>query len=151
MKFCGSFSFTSIILVLIGLATPLKGHAKENQISINWSIPSVEVESLKERMNFSGKITPDKTTAEDGRGLPLVYVFIGIVSLPYLADGLISAVRKATCGGVIVDNTQPTLTITCNKKLNGMILRQKDGIEFKKFDSPPEPTELIGTLKNFLK
>lgn len=122
--------------------------ANSDQINIHWRVPREDVGMVREQLRFAGQITPDETTRDDNRGLPLIYVFAGFVSLPYLVDALIAAARGATCGGVVIDGAASDITIVCEPRLDGgiVVVRSPEGIEVQRFEMLPDPSDLLGAL-----
>ena len=58
---------------------------EDESITIQWRVPREQVPTVRDNLNFQGEIVPDKSTIEDDRGLPLVYIFVGVVTLGSVA------------------------------------------------------------------
>jgi hypothetical protein len=73
----------------------------EERIPVRWHLPRDEVGLVVERLRFDGRLEPDLGTASGTRGLPAIYVLIGLLMLPKLIDGIVTVYRKNLYGGVV--------------------------------------------------
>ncbi|MGK7932233.1 MAG: hypothetical protein AB4041_12475 [Microcystaceae cyanobacterium] len=125
--------------------------AQENEtVTIHWRVPREQVPTVRDDLNFQGKIIPDESTREDDRGLPLIYILIGAVALGSLAKTLLDIYKDARYGGVIVQkNDKGEIVIENDPRLDKgtIIVEQGDEIKviFKKKDDP-QTKELIEAL-----
>ena len=49
-----------------------------DSVDIQWRVPREQVRTVEEELNFDGEITGDKSTIEDSKGLPLIYLNLKI-------------------------------------------------------------------------
>ena len=81
--------------------------AQENEtVTIKWRVPREQVPIVRDDLSFQREIIPDKSTIEDDRGLPLVYILIGVVALRSLAKTILDIYKDARYGGVIVKKNE---------------------------------------------
>lgn len=126
--------------------------AQENEtVKIKWRVPREQVRGVEKDLNFQGEIIPDKSTIEDDRGLPLIYILIGGVALGSLAKTLLSIYKDARYGGIIVrKNEQGEIVIENDKRLDKGTIIVDQGEEIKvifKDKDDPKTTELIEALR----
>jgi hypothetical protein len=62
-------------------------------------VPIAHVDTVKRNLRFNGTVTEEK----DLKGAALIFVFIGAVLLPYLADAVLALRREMVHGGLIID------------------------------------------------
>ncbi len=130
--------------------------AQENEtVKIKWRVPREQVRMVREDLNFQGQITPDRSTIDDDRGVPLIYILIGLVSLEPLAKTLLNFYKDARYGGIIVrKNEQGEIVIENDKRLDKgtIVIDQGEEIEviFKE-NNEPQATELIKALTPLVK
>lgn len=122
----------------------------EETVTIQWRVPREQVKTVRQDLDFQGEITPDESTIEDDRGLPLIYVFVGVAAVGALAKTLLDIYKDARYGGVIVSkNEQGKVVIENDPRLEKgtIIINQGDEIKviFKEQDNP-QATELIKAL-----
>lgn len=128
---------------------------EDELIDISWRVPREQVQTVRDELNFEGKITPDLTTIEDDRGLPLIYILIGLVTLSSLAKTLLDIYKEVEYGGVLIQrNNKGELEIQNNPALSSgtIIIDQGDDVKivFEEKDKP-QTIELIEALKPLLK
>jgi hypothetical protein len=118
-------------------------------------VPRKQVKTVREELNFEGKIIPDLSTVEDDRGLPLIYILIGAVTLTTLAKTLLEIYKDAKYGGVIVRrNEKGKLEVENDPALSSgiIIIDQGDDVKiiFREKDEP-KTQELIEALTPLVK
>ena len=130
--------------------------AQESEtVKIRWRVPREQVPMVRDDLNFQGEIIPDKSTIEDDRGLPLMYILIGGAVLGSLTKTLLNIYKDARYGGIIVrKNEQGEIIIENDQRLDRgtIIVEQGNEIEviFKEKDDP-QAKELIEALTPLVK
>ena len=124
-------------------------------VNISWRVPREQVKTVQEDLNFEGEIIPDKSTIEDDRGLPLIYILIGAVTLSSLAQTLLDIYKDARYGGLILRrNEKGKLEVENDSAIDSgtIIIDQGDEIKiiFKEEDQP-QTKELIEALTPLVK
>ena len=126
---------------------------ESESVDIQWRVPREQVREVREQLNFQGKITGDPSTIEDSRGLPLIYIFVGIVTLGQLAKTLLEIYREVN-GAIVVRSENGKLQIENDPRFSSgtIIVQQKDKVEvtFRDKDNP-SPSDLIKALEPLLK
>jgi hypothetical protein len=145
-----------VLAVLVGLTATrgeageqtVRGEAGEQTVRIQWRVPRAQVVDLREDLQLDGTITPDRTTIDESRGLPLIYVFAGLAALPSLVTAIRTAVRDVVCGGVVVEDTGEELAIRCEPSLGvgTIIIRSIDGTRVERFEEVQDPSSLLDAL-----
>lgn len=97
--------------------------ADESQnVHIEWRIPRENLVEAKEQLNFNGAVYPDLSTVTDGRGLPLIYILLGIVASKSLAEAIIEIRRSLKYGGTVVDVRKDRVRIEHDPALDPKVL-----------------------------
>ena len=109
-----------------------------------WRVPKVHFETVNTELRFDGKISQEKDT----KGVPLVFIFIGTVLLPYLAKAVIALRREIVHGGIIIDTRGEKIQIDTDKSLPGgvIIMVTPEGSQLYERDEIGDPTELVSVL-----
>jgi hypothetical protein len=95
-----------------------------------WQVPGDKLEQAVEATGFPlDKVIGDESLGADTKGLPLVYVIAGLLSLPTLAQGLVNVYKDFVYGSTIVDASGKELKISHDPKGSAdvVILKGKDG------------------------
>ena len=146
-----------LILGLTATQVPLGSlYAQETEsVRINWSVPSEQLSAVREDLNFGGQVIPDETSREDGRGLPLIYILIGAVTLGQLAKTLLEIYKDSKYGGVVLrKNKKGELVIKNEPSLERGTIIIEQGSEIKvifKEKEDPKAEELINALTSLVK
>jgi hypothetical protein len=146
-----------LILGLVVTQVPLVSlYAQETEsVRINWSVSSEQLSAVREDLNFSGQVIPDETSREDDRGLPLVYILIGAVTLGQLAQTLLEVYKDSRYSGVVVrKNKKGELVIKNEASLERGTIVVEQGSEVKvifKEKDDPKAGELINALTSLVK
>src|SRR5437763_9342029 len=112
------FIQTAAVLPAVFMAT--RGHAfAEATASIIWSVPRNQVPAVRDTLDFSGTVTPDATSAPNTRALPLLFIFIGVASIPSLVSTLASVYKDIRYGGVVVTARDGRFQIMNDPHLSG--------------------------------
>jgi hypothetical protein len=129
-----------LIAPTLGMATS----TEETPQNFRWRVPVAHVETVKNNLRFDGSVTNEK----DEKGIPLMFVFLGAVLLPYLADAVLALRRDIVYGGVVIDMRGSEIVIENDKRLDsGVILViTPDGSDFYERDDIKAPNELVAAL-----
>lgn len=138
--------FGGIVSLPLRMRSALAGDAASQgeAVQFRWRVPTVYFETVKSELHFEGEITQEKDT----KGLPLLYVFVGTVLLPYLAKAVLALRREIIQGGVVIDTRSQKIDIYTDKSLPGgvIIVLTKDGTQLYERDEIGNPSELVSTL-----
>jgi hypothetical protein len=136
-----------LVAALVGSMATSEAIANES-VRIEWGVPRDLVAEVRDELHLDGTITGDKTTASDSKGLPLIYIFAGFVSLPSLVSAIRTAIRDVTCGGVVVEETGGELAIRCEPSLGvgTVVIRDAQGTRIERFEEVREPGPLLDSL-----
>lgn len=142
------FIGTAMLAIAGCLPAVRRGHA-EQTTAIVWNVPRNQVTTIRETLDFNGTVTPHGNSTSHTRGLPLLVIFAGIVSLSSLANALASVYRDIRYGGVVVSAHDGKLEINNDPRLSGgTMIVYGDGVEV--FHATPErdvdPSELLKSL-----
>ena len=145
----------SLILSTVGLGLMAKLNRaetatnKDRPYDFHWRVPKVHFETVKKELTFEGEITEEK----DAKGLPLVFIFVGAVLLPYLANAILALRREIVHGGVVIDTRGNKIVIDTDKSLPGgvILVVTSEGTEFYEREQISDPTELVSALMKGVK
>lgn len=101
-----------------GLARAAGEQPGEQKVPFEWHAPAAQVSIVRLNLTYTG----GETTQTDGRGVPLLVIFVGVALIPYLAKAVIELQRQIAHGGVVVDARGPTVKITSDKALDGGVI-----------------------------
>ena len=124
-----------------------------DSVDIQWRVPREQVQTVEEELDFDGEITGDQSNIEDSKGLPLIYIFAGVVAVSQLARTLLEVYRDVRYGGIVVHSENGELLIDNDPRFSSGTLIIVQGEEVKVFQAKnqPQPTEVIEALKPLLK
>ncbi len=138
-----SFGATAIILwprLLLSETSSGDDSLREFQ----WRVPIAHFETVKKELRFEGEITEEK----DAKGLPLVFIFVGAVLLPYLAKAILAIRREIVYGGVIIDTRGDKINIDTDKSLSSgvIVIVTPEGTKLYERDEIENPAEMVKAL-----
>lgn len=118
--------------------------AQEAPIRFVWRVPIAHRGTVQRNLLFEGSITP----AKDEKGIPLVFIFVGVVLLPDLVHALLELRREIVYGGLVIDIRGPEIEIKNDKRLGGgfIVVVTPSGTKIYERDQFADPSELIATL-----
>ena len=124
-----------------------------DSVDIQWRVPREQVRTVEEELNFEGEITGDKSTIEDSKGLPLIYIFAGVVAVSQLARTLLEVYRDLRYGGIVVHSKDGKVLIDNDPRFSSrtLIIIQGDEVKVIQDKDKPQPTDVINSLKPLLK
>jgi hypothetical protein len=113
------------LLSWAGLARAEVIQSGEQTVTFEWQAPVAQAGIVRQNLTYTGS----ETAQTDGRGVPLLAIFVGAVLLPYLAKAVIEVQRQFAHGGTVVDMRGPTVKITPDKALDGgvIVVVRQDG------------------------
>jgi hypothetical protein len=123
--------------------TPAKS-AQDPPIRFVWRVPIAHRDAVQRNLLFEGSIT----SAEDEKGIPLVFIFAGVVLLPDLVHAVLELRREIVYGGLVIDTRGPEIEIKNDKRLPSgvIVIVTSSGTEIYERDQFADPSELIATL-----
>lgn len=124
-----------------------------DSVDIQWRVPREQVRTVEEELNFDGEITGDNSTIEDSKGLPLIYIFAGVVAVGQLARTLLEVYRDVRYGGLVVHSKDGKVHIDNDPRFSSgtLIIIQGDEVKVIQDKNQPQSTEIIDALKPLLK
>lgn len=131
-------------LLLSQLFNPTILAEEDESITIQWRVPREQVPTVRDNLEFQGEIIPDKSTIEDDRGLPLIYIFVGVVTLDSVAKTVLDIYKDAKYGGVIIRRDEKgELLIENNPSLDKgtIVIDQGDDVKVV-FEENEQPQEI---------
>lgn len=110
-----------------------------------WRVPKANFETVKKELKFDGEI---KKGQKDEKGLPLVFIFVGLVLIPYLAKAILALRRDIVYGGVVIDTRHDSIHIDTDKSLSSgvIVVVTPEGTKMYERDEIENPTELVNVL-----
>jgi len=88
-------------------------------VEIQWRVPKEQVATIREELQFNkDQIQPDLSSADDTKGVPLIYIFLGTVIVGQLAKTLLDIYRDARYGGIIVSCQDGEIVIENDPRLS---------------------------------
>ena len=148
-SFLRMFSVAAIVspLILVGVpgGRPFAAEGEGKPVRFRWRVPVVHKQTVEESLRYQGEVEREK----DKKGA-LVFVFVGVVLLPYLAKSILELMRQVEHGGVIVDACGPEVDIQTDKRMpNGMVVvRSCKDTDVKVYrDQIEGPSELAGFIE----
>ncbi|MGB5634982.1 MAG: hypothetical protein WBM86_19675 [Waterburya sp.] len=124
-----------------------------DSVNIQWRVPREEVRTVEDELDFGGEITGDKSTIEDSKGLPLIYIFAGVVAVGQLARTLLQVYRDVRYGGLVVHSKDGEVLIDNDPRFSSgtLIIIQGDEVKVFQDKNQPQTTEVIDALKPLMK
>lgn len=124
-----------------------------DSVDIQWRVPREQVRTIEDELNFDGEITGDKSTIEDSKGLPLIYILAGVVAVSQLARTLLEVYRDLRYGGLIVHSKDGKVLIDNDPRFSSgtLIIIQGEEVKVIQDNNKPQPTDVIDALKPLLK
>lgn len=87
-------------------------------VRFRWRVPTVHKQTVEQNLQFQGTIEPEK----EKKGV-WVFVFAGVVLIPYLAKSILEIMRQVEHGGMVVDACGRDIQIETNKNMPlGMVI-----------------------------
>ncbi|MDJ0596602.1 MAG: hypothetical protein QNJ72_42650 [Pleurocapsa sp. MO_226.B13] len=144
--------FMAIIFARLFPEKSVRGQETDS-VDIQWRVPREQVKTVKEELNFDGEITGDESTIEDSKGLPLIYIFAGVVAVSQLARTLLEVYRDVRYGGLVVHSKNGEVLIDNDPRFSSgtMIIIQGEEVKVFQDKNQPQPTEVINALKPLMK
>ena len=123
-------------------------------VEIKWRVPREQVTNVTQGLEFDrNQIRPDLSTAEDTKGLPLVYIFVGTVVIGKLAKTLLDIYRDTKYGGIIAHCQDEEIVIENDIRLSSgtMIIVCQDDVKVFQDKNQPGIADIVEALKVLLK
>jgi hypothetical protein len=121
-----------------------KQTAENEPIRFRWRVPTGHYETVKDSLVFDGEIEEERNT----KGLPLVFVFVGVALLPSLVDAILTLHRKLVQPGLKIDTRGTEIKIDVDPTLprGTILLVDASGAKLYEPDQITDPAELAQTL-----
>ena len=144
--------FMAMIFARLFPARLVQGQETDS-VDIQWRVPREQVRTVEEELNFEGEITGDKSTVEDSKGLPLIYIFAGVVAVSQLTRTLLEVYRDLRYGGIVVHSKDGKVLIDNDPRFSSgtLIIIQEDEVKVIQDKDKPQPADVIDALKPLLK
>jgi hypothetical protein len=139
---CGAL-VTAISGMLFADDEPVYAQAGD-EVSFRWRVPTAHYETVKSSLIFKGTVEEE----HDTKGLPLIFIFIGVTLLPSLIDAIITLRRKLVEPGLKIDTRDKEVKIDVDSDLprGSILLIDKKGAKLIEPDQLTVPSELTKVL-----
>ena len=146
------FTKFAVISLIVAVFKWTEAYSQSNSVEIQWTLRRDLISDVTESIQFEGSIKPDISSEKDTRGLPLLYILAGIVSLPYLAEAILNIYREATTPGFVIRAGSGTLEIRNNPALppNVMVIQNGSGVEVRRVYEIPSAASIVELIKAVL-
>ena len=126
-----------------GQATSTEPSARPR--SFLWRVPVAHFQTVRDQLRFEGHVETEK----DSRGSPIVYIFVGVLLLPYLANALLALRRDIIHGGLVIDTRGSEIVIDNDPRLDGgvIVVVTEDKVYYFERDEIIEPDKLLAALR----
>lgn len=117
---------------------------EDRSYKLRWRVSTAHFESVRDTLHFDGEIT----TEMDQKGIPLVFVFVGVVLIPYLADAVLALRRDMVYGGLVIDARAAEIVIENDPRLDGgtIVVVTAQGTKIYDREEIGNPSDLIAAL-----
>lgn len=118
--------------------------AQNEPIRFRWRVPTAHYETVKDSLVFDGEIEAERDT----KGLPLIFVFVGVALLPSLVDSILTLRRKLVQPGLRIDARGTDIKIDVDPTLprGTILLVDNSGAKLYEPDQLTDPVELVKAL-----
>ena len=115
----------------------------ERELNFQWRVPQAHLETVKNELRFNGEIKEEQGTKGGW-----IFVFIGVVLIPYLAKAVLALRREIIHGGIVIDTRGDKINIDTDKSLPGgvIVMVSKESTEIFERNEISDPTELVSAL-----
>ena len=111
-------------------------------ILFRWEVPEIHKKAVEESLTYQGTLEVDDSKAI------AVWVFAGLVLLPYLAQSILKLVHQMEKGGVVVDARSRPVQVTTDKSLPKgwiMVIQPDSKVVFER-DEIESPADLVNII-----
>lgn len=135
---------TTAIMSILVYAPAGNSKSEDQPKAFRWRVPKAHFETVKNELRFDGDVRHET----NAKGVPLVFIFVGIVLLPYLANAVLALRREIVYGGIVIDTRGSEIIINNDKRLDAGVLLviSPSGTKFYEKDEIGDPTELVAAL-----
>jgi hypothetical protein len=112
---------------------------EDRQSKIEWRMPTPQLATVNEHLQFSGKQTFEQDP--NHLGTPLFVVLAGLAYLPSIVESVVSVYRQVVYGGVIIDVCGDKLEIRNDRAIPGEVIVVRCGpsvVLYRSADVKPE-------------
>jgi hypothetical protein len=119
------------------------------EVMVVWSISNAELQLIGDTIKYKGELQPVASAGADSRGLPLLYLLIGTIVLPHLAETLFVLYQRISGSGIVVQDSDKGLLISRDVLLPSdvMVIKGKNGIDVKTIRKIPDSSVILQALK----
>lgn len=146
-------SFLTASVLVIGCAgrseataeqRPPSQQADGEPVAFRWRVPSAHYQTVEDALRFEGTVEEERDT----KGLPLVFVFVGVALLPSLVDAVLTLRRKLVQPGLKIDARGTDIKIGVDATLppGTILLCDKTGCKLYEPDQLTDPAKLAEAL-----
>lgn len=144
-------AYAAWVPLVLGRAAVAPARAAEptdQPVAFEWRVPANQVEIVRNNLAYEGQERPQT----DGRGVPVLVVFVGLALLAYLAKAVLALQRQIAYGGVVVDTRGDPVRITHDNALDAgvILIVGKDGTQIIERNEITDPAQLIEALGKVL-
>ena len=141
--FGGAAVFSPLILVGVPGNRPFAAEQEGEPVRFRWRVPVVHKRTVEGSLRYEGEIEREK----DKKGA-LVFVFVGAVLLPFLAEAILELRRDIIYGGVVIDTRGAEIVIENDKRLDSrtIVVVGPEGNEIYEREEIANPSELVAAL-----
>jgi hypothetical protein len=149
MQFCrrGFVLFSSACC----LAGSVHGIAAQtsSKPTVQWTISRDDLALISTSLKYEGTLAPDLSSGTDTRGLPIIYILVGIITISNLADALLTLYQRGRGGGIVVQDSEKGLIIKRDDALPSdvMLIKNKNGIQVREISKIQNSTAIVDALK----
>jgi hypothetical protein len=122
-----------LVMIALGAALPLQLQTVQAQSAgteaqeFQLIVPSALLAGLREAPSYSQlDVRGDPASVDPTRGLPLIYIAVGVLLLPEIARTLVAAYREYKHGGVTIEVRGGKLVIATDERLPANTIVVKD-------------------------
>lgn len=137
-------AWAPLVLGRVAVAAAGAAESSDQPVAFEWRVPANQVEIVRNNLAYEGQERPQT----DGRGVPVLVVFVGLALLAYLAKAVLALQRQIAYGGVLVDTRADPVRITHDKALDAgvILIVGKDGTQIIERNEITDPAQLIEAL-----
>lgn len=116
----------------------------ERQVSFRWRVPTVHSKIVENSLVFDGSIEKESET----KGLPLIFIFVGVALLPSLVDAILTLRRKLVQPGLKIDARLAEIKIEVDSALPSatILIVDKSGAKLYEPDQLTDPADLVKAI-----
>jgi hypothetical protein len=113
-------------------------------------LTGADLDAFADKVKYEGEAKADPTSGSDTKGLPLLYILVVTIALPYLAEALVTVYQRARSSGLVISEGSTGLVIRSDDAIppDLLIIKDKNGIKLHEIRKPSDPSVLLPILSN---